>query len=162
MTDAQTQTDPELKQWEADQEKYPNKSYYFEYVTEIDSEGKDITIECEVKKMPCGTWNGYVTLPEGHRLIGKGYDELPYYIYPHGGVTYARKNKFGFDTMHIGTDIIPTWSNRQFPSVLSSIGFSEQKRKYWTFEMVKAETIKLARQFALMEKFPENELDETE
>jgi hypothetical protein len=51
---------------------------------------------------------GYVYIPEGHPLFGKGYDEID--IDVHGGLTFSeRVGKYwliGFDCAHMG-DIVP-------------------------------------------------------
>lgn len=61
-----------------------------------DSEPDKIQWEDERTKLPClavrnalGAWCGYVGVPEGHKLYGKGYDDVDVDV--HGGLTFANK-----------------------------------------------------------------------
>lgn len=57
-----------------------------------------------------GSWLGYVMVPVGHPMHGKGYSELE--IDAHGGLTYSGDKKgdgghwLGFDCAHLG-DLSP-------------------------------------------------------
>ncbi len=71
---------------------------------------------CVVRKTEMGVFTGYVGLPKGHPLFGKGYSECGRYIDVHGGLTYADESLpwwkpdgkwwLGFDCAHAG-DAIP-------------------------------------------------------
>lgn len=67
-----------------------------------------------VRHPSMGHWCGYVALPNGHRLFGKGYDDIDVSV--HGGLTYAEDRAprmevdgkwwVGFDCAHSG-DLVP-------------------------------------------------------
>lgn len=54
-----------------------------------------------------GWGNGYIGLPEGHPLYGKGYDDVPVEV--NGGLTFGQEEEidgikywvFGFDCCHV-------------------------------------------------------------
>lgn len=54
--------------------------------------------QATVKIMPQGHRCGYVTLPDGHPCVGKGYNDLA--IQVHCGLTYGDGATFGFDCAH--------------------------------------------------------------
>jgi hypothetical protein len=65
--------------------------------------------KCEVRRHPklrhlCG----YVTVPEGHPMYGKTYDEVHDMtdIEVHGGLTFSKDGQFGFDCAH-AFDLVP-------------------------------------------------------
>ena len=112
--------------WSKDLIEYPENKYSFEY-----SE-----LKCEIVRSGLfGNWNGYVTLPDNHVDINKGYEYIEEYYDLHGGLTYSNGKTIGFDTNHYG-DLAP-----------SNLMLNYNKSgKYWTFEETKRETIKLADQ----------------
>lgn len=93
-----------------------------------------------------GHWCGYVGVPSGHPLHGKGYDDIhsTAEIDVHGGLTYAGDHAptkesdgtwwFGFDCAHSG-DLVPGMRS----------GFSVGDT-YKDVEFVKAECERLAEQ----------------
>jgi hypothetical protein len=110
-----------------DLEKYPNKSYSFNY------EGLD----CTLKRVHQINWNGYVQLPTNHKFYNLDYDELTHKlnrdgINIHGDLTYGQDGMFGFDTLHLGDFCI--YNNGV-----------DNKEIYWNYEMVEQETKKLAK-----------------
>lgn len=58
--------------------------------------------EAEVLATPMGHRCGYVTVPAGHPLEGKGYNDIDAAIDVHGGLTYSAGATFGFDCAHLG------------------------------------------------------------
>lgn len=125
-------------------------------------------VEFEHVGLPCilhrvgshsGHWCGYVAVPPGHRLHGKGYDDaysLVDDLNIHGGLTYASPCQgsichvpkpgepdnvwwFGFDCAHLG-DISPARADEGAPW---DIGATYKTRAY-----VEAETRRLAERFA--------------
>ena len=84
-----------------------------------------------------GSWLGYVMVPVGHPMHGKGYDDLDLRV--HGGVTFSGDKKgdgahwLGFDCAHAG-DLIP---------VLDPFELDDQ---YRDIDYVKSECADLARQ----------------
>ena len=67
----------------------------FDYIVEID-------------RQPDHTWNGYVSVPQGHPAYFHHADHPMIKAIPvHGGITMAAGNKFGFDCNHGMTDINP-------------------------------------------------------
>lgn len=149
--------------WTDDFKNYPENIYTFVMYddNDLNSETKK-EYKCCVKRMPCYYWNGYVTVPPTHQFYGAAY--LIKYrqriIDVHGGLTCKTENgTFGFDTHHIlSGDISPTYVYYQEQSKILPIQdptirltlalgtvFSNEP-KYWTFEEVKKETEKLARQ----------------
>lgn len=83
--------------------------------------GSSCGLKCFAKRHPSmGHWCGYVSVPSGHRLHGKSYDEAydaGHDISVHGGLTYAEDHApmlpsdgswwFGFDCAHAG-DPVPS------------------------------------------------------
>lgn len=106
---------------------------------------------CVMRLYQYGNLNGYVSVPESHKLYGIDYMSDLYnnidYIEVHGGITYSENYLrcidndvfgklwwFGFDTAH-AWDYIP-----QYDAPIS--GYKE----YRDFEYVKNECINLAKQ----------------
>jgi hypothetical protein len=114
--------------------------------------------KCTVWRHPTlGSLNGYVAIPKGHRVWGKGYDDVDVEV--HGGLTYADEDKetgewvFGFDCSH-GGDFSPkilatlmTYTEMD----TESIDFKLRTEVYRTFEWVKKEVCVLARQLKLLD-----------
>lgn len=50
-------------------------------------------LDCLALREKCGRgfWCGYVAVPAGHALFGKGYNETPIAIDVHGGLTYSNE-----------------------------------------------------------------------
>jgi hypothetical protein len=93
-----------------------------------------------------GAVNGYVKIPAGHPYADHGDDEYAEILtlahdYAHGGLTYARGEWIGFDTVHAGdwwpgtVDLIPAL-------------LLLPDRREWTPELVAAETRRLAQHVA--------------
>ena len=133
--------------WTEDIEKWTESEYTFEHCG----------LQCKVKRCPGWNWNGYVTVPPSHAWFNKTYDEIEDKVSVHGDLTFGPGNgTFGFDTSHmLSGDIVPgeeyyKQSNPalfpDFSSLLSVPGHRTQ-RQFWTFEQVKAETMRLAEQF---------------
>ena len=114
--------------------------------------------KCTVWRHPTlGSLNGYVAIPKGHRVWGKGYDDVDVEV--HGGLTYADEDKetgewvFGFDCSH-GGDLSPKilatlMKYTELDGV--SIDFKLRTEVYRTFEYVKKEVCSLARQLKLLD-----------
>ena len=79
--------------------------------------------------------NGYVQLPEGHKLLDVG----GYRIYEidadiHGGITYDEDGWVGFDTTH-GGDVWPS----------KEPVFVDKWTKLWNVDLVREEVLKLVK-----------------
>jgi hypothetical protein len=115
--------------WIADHTNHPRDEYKFKasgYRCKIQRPGHD------------WVWNGYVTLPDGHPDLDKGYDEMSEFVKVHCGFTYRQGNTFGFDTQHF-CDIVPGLLAMRMPI--------DPTAEYWTFEMVLEEVKRVAAQF---------------
>jgi len=114
--------------------------------------------KCTVWRHPTlGSLNGYVAIPKGHRVWGKGYDDVDVEV--HGGLTYADEDKetgewvFGFDCAH-GGDFSPkilATLMKYTEMDTESIDFKMRTEIYRTFEWVKAEVCSLARQLKMLD-----------
>ena len=114
--------------------------------------------KCTVWRHPTlGHLCGYVAIPKGHRVWGKGYDDVDVEV--HGGLTYADEDKetgewvFGFDCSH-GGDLSPSLLATLMKYAEldgESIEFKLRTEKYRTFEWVKKEVCSLARQLKLLD-----------
>ena len=97
--------------------------------------------------------NGYVAIPKGHKVWGKGEDVMDVDV--HGGLTYSSVDKetdewvLGFDCSHVD-DFSPKL-------VLTLMKYTDSRLEhhtqgtYRTFEWVKEEVVKLAKQLGEME-----------
>ena len=113
--------------------------------------------KCTVWRHPTlGSLNGYVALPKGHRVWGYGYDDIDVEV--HGGLTYADEDKetgewvFGFDCSHAG-DISPKLLATLMKYVdtdAETMDWRMRTEVYRTFEWVKKEVVKLAKQLGEM------------
>jgi hypothetical protein len=99
-----------------------------------------------------GHLNGYVAIPKGHFWYGHGYGDMDVEV--HGGLTYSDEDKetgewvFGFDCSHAGD-----FSPRLVATLIeyTSTDISHHMRDtYRTFEWVKEEVVKLAKQLGEM------------
>lgn len=114
---------------------------YFDDVTFIDSK---TGYECELKRTTeTGCWCGYVRVPENHPYSQVNYIEVNKYINIHGDLTFGDGCWFGFDTSDANIDYIPAFSEM----------ISQFHVTYKTYEFAKTETIKLAKQFFLLNQF---------
>jgi hypothetical protein len=114
--------------------------------------------KCTVWRHPTlGHLNGYVAVPKGHRVWGKGYDDVDVDV--HGGLTYADEDKetgewvFGFDCSH-GGDFSPkilATLMKYTEMDTESIDFKLRTEKYRTFEYVKGQVKSLAKQLKLLD-----------
>jgi hypothetical protein len=114
--------------------------------------------KCTVWRHPTlGHLCGYVVIPKGHRVWGKGYDDVDVDV--HGGLTYADEDKetgewvFGFDCSH-GGDLSPSLLATLMKYAEldgESIEFKLRTEKYRTFEWVKGQVKSLARQLKLLD-----------
>jgi hypothetical protein len=76
--------------------------------------------KCLILRGPVGALNGYVFIPDGHKLYGKLYnDQMNENFDVHGGLTYSGNLKgqdkwaIGFDCAHLG-DIAPLSLDREW------------------------------------------------
>lgn len=116
--------------------------------------------KCTVRRhQTLGSLNGYVAIPKGHRVWGKGYDDVPLEVGVHGGLTYADEDKetgewvLGFDCSHAG-DISPKlWVTlmKYVDTEAETMDWRMRTEVYRTFEWVKAEVCSLARQLKLLD-----------
>ena len=111
--------------------------------------------KCTVWRHPThGSLNGYVALPKGHVMWGKGYDFIP--VEAHHGLTYADVDKetgewvVGFDCNHYD-DFAPGMVKliMQYSEWSDAEKELERHGKYRTFEWVKNEVKFLAQQLSL-------------
>lgn len=89
--------------------------------------------------------NGYVHVPSDHPWSGLSYDEVQqrFDINVHGGLTFADKNWFGFDTAQVSdAKIVPVLEDDE-------LRWTVGEGHRWTVAEVVAETEKLARQATL-------------
>lgn len=85
--------------------------------------------------MDFGWGNGYIAVPEGHRLYGKHYDDIDD-IPIHGGWTYSDEEEhgdkkywvFGFDTAHYSDKIADWPPERVVEEIVSSIYYFKQRQ----------------------------------
>jgi hypothetical protein len=113
----------------------------------------DTGYKCTVwRHKTLGHLNGYVAIPKKHKAWGGSYDGMDVDV--HGGLTYSDADKetgewvFGFDCSHAG-DFNP----RLVATLLeyTSTDISHHMRDtYRTFEWVKEEVVKLAKQLGEM------------
>ena len=85
-----------------------------------------------------GAINGYVRVPDDHPWHGLDYDAEGMDPAVNGGLTFAKGDWIGFDTLHAGD----WWPESSGPH------FHDDYCTHWTPEMVAEETRKLARQVA--------------
>ena len=118
--------------------------------------------KCTVWRHPAlGHLCGYVAIPKGHKMWGKGYDDVPLEVGVHGGLTYADEDKetgewvLGFDCSHGGdfsprllANIMRFSSHEDLETMLE---LKLRTEVYRTFEWVKAEACILARQLKLLD-----------
>ena len=114
--------------------------------------------KCTVRRhQTLGSLNGYVAVPKGHRVWGKGYDDVDVEV--HGGLTYADEDKetgewvFGFDCSHAG-DISPKLLATLMKYVdtdAETMDWRMRTEVYRTFEWVKKEVCVLARQLKMLD-----------
>lgn len=123
--------------WIADHLNHPKRNYRFRASGYI----------CEIRRIYSWNWNGYVKLPAHHPDFGKHYSVLEDDIPVHGNLTYSGGGWFGFDTLHAG-DIQPAM---MFETLLMATMAGIEQR-YWTFDMVLAETKQLAALFKIREE----------
>jgi hypothetical protein len=113
--------------------------------------------KCTIWRHPThGQLNGYVAIPKGHKMWGKGEDFFGVEV--HGGLTYASEDKetgewvFGFDTNH-AYDFAPKMVALLFK--YSSDAEAEQELenhgKYRDWAYVKNEVHSLARQLKMLD-----------
>lgn len=114
--------------------------------------------KCTVWRHPTlGHLCGYVAIPKGHRVWGKGYDDVDVEV--HGGLTYADEDKetgewvFGFDCSHGGDFSPKILATLMKYAELDgeSIEFKLRTEVYRTFEWVKKEVCVLARQLKMLD-----------
>lgn len=114
--------------------------------------------KCWVWRHPThGNLNGYVAIPKGHKVWGKGEDVMDVDV--HGGLTYSSVDKetdewvVGFDCNHAG-DFAP----KLVLTIMKYSSWEEAEQElrryvtYRTFEWVKEEVCSLARQLKLLDK----------
>lgn len=102
-----------------------------------------------------GAYCGYVFLPENHPDWKLDLDLMdhPDFKNIHGNITYIDGEMVGFDCSH-GNDVYP--SDFQFYGSFEkwlNANTWNRKKHFWTFDEVKAETQKLARQFKDREEY---------
>jgi hypothetical protein len=99
-----------------------------------------------------GHLNGYVAIPKGHKMHGQHYDNVGVEV--HGGLTYTELDKetgewvVGFDCAHAGD-----FSPRLVATLLTYTETDIRHHMvdtYRTFEWVKEEVVKLAKQLGEM------------
>ena len=112
--------------------------------------------KCTVWRHPTlGSLNGYVAIPKGHRVWGKGYDDVDVEV--HGGLTYADVDMatgewvFGFDCNH-ADDFNPKLALTMM-KVMENYDMDLHLRatKYRTFEYVKGQVKSLSKQLKLLD-----------
>lgn len=122
----------------------------------VEREWKHAGLSCAVVQASEGTHRcGYVRVPPGHPLFGKGYDDAEVDV--HGGLTFAEIEPctehedgqgwwFGFDFAHSGDRMYEPGSSldARFPA-MRFVGYEEH---WWTQEEVERETEALADQLA--------------
>lgn len=118
-------------------------------------------LPCIVRRGPMGAWCGYVAVPSGHPLHGRGFlDDGVEALRVHGGITYGEACKgdtktgichvprpgepddvwwLGFDCGHFG-DLVP-----QLAATYAPLGDTYRDLSY-----VRAETTHLAQQLAAL------------
>jgi hypothetical protein len=109
--------------------------------------------KCEVKRIIFTDYKGksngggylcgYVTIPKSHPDYGKDYEESDIDIEVHGGLTYGREGKYGFDCAHLG-DMRP-FSEEEYQ-------FDYIAAEYRDVEYVTNEVNSMAYQFYKREK----------
>ena len=113
--------------------------------------------KCTIWRHPThGQLNGYVAIPKGHLMWGKGDDVMDVEV--HGGLTYASRDKetdewvFGFDTNH-ADDFAPkiVLLIMQYSSMEDAEKELENRGKYKDWAYVKEEVCSLARQLKLLD-----------
>jgi hypothetical protein len=114
--------------------------------------------KCTVWRHPTfGHLNGYVAIPKGHKMWGKGEDFFGVEV--HGGLTYTGEDKetdewvVGFDCNHAG-DFSPKMALTIMQYVeedTESLEFKLSTERYRTFEWVKEEVCSLARQLKMLD-----------
>ena len=116
--------------------------------------------KCTVWRHPTlGHLCGYVAIPKGHRVWGKGYDDVDVEV--HGGLTYADEDKetgewvFGFDCSHGGdfspkllANIMRFSSHEDLETMLE---LKLRTEEYRTFEWVKGQVRSLSKQLKLLD-----------
>lgn len=136
----------------------PDKAQWVDEATDLD---------CLIVRNHMGAWCGYVGLPPGHPLHGKGYDEADpnYELDVHGGLTYAAPCQedraegichvpspgrpgdvwwFGFDCAH-SMDLTPSYDLNLHRTFLEG---SQEHGIYRDVAYVRAECASLASQLA--------------
>ena len=99
---------------------------------------KRIIFECYDGLSDGGYLCGYVTIPESHPDYGKDYEESDIDIDVHGGLTYRRDGKYGFNCAHLG-DMRP-FSEQRYD-------FDNIAAEYRDMEYVTREVNSMADQF---------------
>lgn len=107
-----------------------------------------------------GAWCGYVAVPPGHPLHGKGYGDDGVDLCCHGGITYSDKCRgaichvakpgepddvwwFGFDCAHAG-DLCPGHQRERFGMIFSG------SEEYRDIDYVRSEVKQLAEQLSAL------------
>jgi len=113
--------------------------------------------KCTIWRHPThGQLNGYVAIPKGHEMWGKGYDDIPVEV--HGGLTYASEDEktdewvVGFDCNHYN-DFAPklVQTIMKYSSWEDAERELEHRGKYKDWAYVKEEVCSLARQLKLLD-----------
>lgn len=103
-----------------------------------------------------GNLNGYVAIPKGHKVWGKGEDVMD--IDVHGGLTYSSMDKetdewvLGFDTNH-ADDFAPKLAITMMKYVdtgMEDLEFRMKATKYRDWAYVKEQVCSLARQLKIL------------
>ncbi|EFC42709.1 predicted protein [Naegleria gruberi] len=71
--------------------------------------------DCYLKRNAFLCWTGYVQLPKHHPMFNKCYENIQCHV--HGGLTYGKDGRFGFDCGHIG-DYLPVFDVENFAHVI--------------------------------------------
>lgn len=127
-------------------------------------------LPCLVKRNPMGALCGYVGVPPGHTLFGKGWDDSKCNeLDVHGGITYGNRCQegdeahsichvpalgesdvvwwLGFDCAH-AFDLSPKFKVRMKETIPDWNPLYEERETYKTVEFVRGENARLAQQIA--------------
>jgi hypothetical protein len=121
--------------WDEDIANYPEDRYLFTMYG----------YRCQLERNSYWVYAGFVLLPFCHPDYNKTYKDLDKDIKIHGGLTYGKDGKFGFDCFH-GTDISPLVETLKLENPEIKI-LTTNDNHYWTFPEAKKELNNLAYQF---------------
>ena len=140
----------------------PNAKHVFKLEREWEHAGLQCAV---VQGREGGNRCGYVRVPPGHKLHGRGYDDdVDVDVDVHGGLTFAKLEPcahddgvgwwFGFDCAHAGDASYEPGKEPQFIKDYMSnpaLAYSSGYEHFWTHDEVVRETEKLATQLSAIQ-----------